>query len=177
MRTPTPIIGFVLALMLMSACAGTPAVQPTATAAPVPPTVIVTTPTPDIGAELDRMLTAWQKNPIRHYRFQLTVGCYCPMNAMMPITVEVRDGAVVSLVDANGVAVASTDPGSDFFMKYTTIDGIYTELMSARFSEADKLTLTFDPTYPVPATVSADFIAMAVDDELYLGVTAFTSLE
>ena len=102
------------------------------------------------------------------------VGCYCPMTAMMPFTVEVRDGNVVSVTDANGVVVATDDPDTGFVLTYATIEGIYAELMSARFSEADKLTISFDPTYSVPATVSADFIELAADDELYLGISGFT---
>ena len=173
MHTPTPIIGFVLALILMSACARPVTLQPTATPTPVPPTVVVNTPTPDVNAELTRNQKNWQAAGIRTYRFQLMVGCYCPMTAMMPITVDVRDGAVVAMTDANGVVVSLGDPGSDFFMKYTTIDGIYAELMSARFAEADKLTITYDPTYGFPSAVSADFIEMAADDELYLGISGF----
>jgi hypothetical protein len=78
------------------------------------------------------------------------------------------------VVDANGAVVDQDNPGNDFFLQYTTIDRIYAELTSARFGEADKLTVTFDPTYPVPATVSADFIEMAADDELYVGISGFT---
>lgn len=173
MRTATLIIGFVLALMLMSACASPVTIQPTATPTPVPPTVVVNTPIPDVSAELTRNQKQWQAANVRNYRFQLTVGCYCPMNAMMPITVAVRDGAVVAMTDANGVAVSAADPGSGFFLKYTTIDGIYAELTSARFSDADKLTITYDPTYGFPSAVSADFIEMAADDELYLGISGF----
>ena len=177
MRTTTPIIGFVLALMLMNACASPITSQPTATPTPIPPTVVVNTPTPDVSAELTRNQKQWQAANVRNYRFQLMVGCYCPMTAMMPITVDVRDGTVVSLTDSNGVVVAPNDQGSDFFRQYTTIDSIYAELTSTRFSAADKLTITYDPTYGFPSAVSADFIEMAVDDELYLGVTGFTPLE
>lgn len=173
MRTATPIIGFVLALMLMSACASPITSQPTATPTPIPPTVVVNTPTPDVNAELTRNQKKWRGANVRNYRFQLTVSCYCPMTAMMPITVDVRDGAVVAMTDANGVVVSPGDPGSDFFMKYTTIDSIYAELTSVRFSDADKLTITYDPTYGFPSAVSADFIEMAADDELYLGISGF----
>ena len=65
MRTATPITGFVLTLMLMSACARPVTVQPTTTPTPVPATVVVNTPTPDIGAELARNQATWQKNNIR----------------------------------------------------------------------------------------------------------------
>ncbi|MBM4412197.1 MAG: hypothetical protein FJ040_01930 [Chloroflexi bacterium] len=173
MRTAAHLISVLLALVLIG-CTST-------TTAPLTPTVVTPpTPTPpgdtslDIAAELAANYTRWNEAGIRDYRFALMVGCYCPMYAMMPITVEVRDGAVVTLTDANGVVVALDDPGAGFFMKYTTIDGIYAELTSARFGEADKLTITFDSSYPVPATISADFIEMAVDDELYMGISGFT---
>ncbi|MFM7677431.1 MAG: DUF6174 domain-containing protein, partial [Roseiflexaceae bacterium] len=73
--------------------------------------------------------------------------------------------------------VALDDPGAGFFMRYTTIDGIYAELTSERFRDADKLTLTYDPTYGFPSEISADFIEMAADDELYLSVSEFTPSE
>ncbi len=173
MRTHTQLIYTLLVLVLIS-CTPITTVQP-------PPTVVTpptTTPTgdasPAVAADIAPNYQRWNEAGIRDYRFSLMVGCYCPMAAIMPITVEVRDGTVVTLTDANGVEVALDDAGAGFFMKYTTIDGIYAELTSARFGEADKLTITFDPTYPVPATVSADFIEMAVDDELYLGISGFT---
>jgi hypothetical protein len=37
--------------------------------------------------------------------------------------------------------------------------------------------VTYDSTYGFPSEMSADFIEMAVDDELYLSVSGFTPLE
>lgn len=173
MRTTAKLIPALLALMLIS-CTTTSAVQPTPTVMIAPTTMPTVEASPAVAADIAANYQRWQEADIRDYRFSLMVGCYCPMSPIMPITVEVRDGKVVSMIDANGVVISTDDPGADFFLKYTNIDRIYTELTSAQFSEADKLTVTFDPTYPVPATVSADFIEMAVDDELYLGISGFT---
>ena len=173
MRTHTQLIYTLLALILIS-CTPTTTVQPTPTVVTPPTTTPTVDESPDVAADIAPNYQRWNEAGIRDYRFVLMVGCYCPMNAMMPITVEVRDSAVVTLTDANGEVVALDDAGASFFMKYTTIDAIYAELTSARFDEADKLTITFDPTYPVPATISADFIEMAVDDELYVGISEFT---
>lgn len=173
MRTTAHLISVLLALALIG-CTNATSVQPTLTVV-APPT---TTPTgdvsPDVAAEITANYTRWKEADIRNYRYSLMVSCFCPMNAMMPITVDVRHGKVVSMVDANGEAVSQDDSGADFFLKYTDIDRIYTELMSTWFRQADKLTITFDPTYPVPATISADFIEMAMDDELYLSISGFT---
>lgn len=173
MRPTAKLIPALLALALIS-CTTTSTVQPTPTVMIAPTTTPTVAESSAVAADIAANYQRWQAADIRDYRFVLMVGCYCPMEAMMPMTVEVRDGNVVSVVDANGVVVAQDNPGNDFFLQYTTIDRIYTELTSSRFVEADKLTITFDATYPVPATVSADFIEMAVDDELYLGISGFT---
>jgi hypothetical protein len=175
MRTSAHFIHIVCALVLIS-CANTAAVQPT-------PTIAVATHTPtravaaDMVAEIRTYQTRWNDANITHYRFQLMVGCFCPMNAVMPITIEVDNDGVTSITDARGVPVAPDDAGSGFFRKYTTIDGIYDALTSAQFRDAETLTVTYDATYPVPATVSADFIEMAVDDEVYVEVSGFTPQE
>ena len=146
MRTArTTALLTLLALVLIS-CTNSPATPPTPTVMIVPTTTPTVAESSAVTADIAANYQRWQAADIRDYRFSLMIGCYCPMNAMMPITVEVRDGAVVTLTDANGVEVALDDTGAGFFMKYTTIDGIYTELTSTRFGEADKLTITFDPT-------------------------------
>jgi hypothetical protein len=92
------------------------------------------------------------------------------------MTVEVQDGEIVSIVDVNGMAFTSTDPMSEFILKYATIDRIFSELGSDSVQEADKLTVTYDPTYGYPADVVIDFIELAIDDELYLSVSGFEPL-
>ena len=169
----TTVLLTLLALVLIS-CINSPATPPTPTVMIVPTTTPTVAESSDVTAEIAANYQRWQAADIRDYRFSLMVGCYCPMTAMMPFTVEVRDGNVVSVTDANGVVVATDDPDTGFVLTYATIEGIYAELMSARFSEADKLTISFDPIYSVPATVSADFIELVADDELYLGISGFT---
>jgi hypothetical protein len=126
--------------------------------------------------ELSRNQSKWQDAGVDHYRFQLGVGCFCPVGDIMPMTVEVQDGEIVSIVDVNGMAFTSTDPMSEFILKYATIDRIFSELGSDSVQEADKLTVTYDPTYGYPADVVIDFIELAIDDELYLSVSGFEPL-
>ena len=128
------------------------------------------------GSELSLNQNKWQDANADHYRFELTVGCFCPFRSQMPLTVEVQNGEVVSMIDVNGEAVSPTDPMSEFILKYATIDRIFSELESDSVQEADKLTVTYDPTYGYPADVSIDFIERAMDDELYLTVSALELL-
>lgn len=128
------------------------------------------------NSELSRNQSRWQDADIRNYRFELTVGCFCPFRSQMPMTVEVRDGEVVSMTDVNGEAVSPTDPTSEYIVKYATIDRLFSELESDSFREADKLTVTYDSVYGFPSEINIDFIELAVDDELHLSVSAFEPL-
>jgi len=128
------------------------------------------------GTELSRNQSKWQDANISHYRFELTVGCFCPFRSQMPMTVEVQNGEIVSMVDVNGQAVSTDDPMSEFIVKYATIDRLFSELESDSVQQADKLTVSYDPAYGFPSEISIDFIELAMDDELYLSVSAFEPL-
>lgn len=94
----------------------------------------------------------------------------------MPLTVEVQNGEVVSMIDVNGETVSTADPMSEFILKYATVDRLFSELETDSVREADKLTVTYDSTYGYPAEISIDFIERAMDDELYLSMSAFEPL-
>lgn len=128
------------------------------------------------GSELSRSQTKWEQADVAHYRFLLSVSCFCPVSGLMPMTVEVKDGEIVSITDVNGEAFPSTDPMSEFVLKFATIDRIFTELGSEDVQKADKLTVSYDPTYGFPSEVTIDFIELATDDELYLSVSGFEPL-
>jgi hypothetical protein len=126
--------------------------------------------------ELSRNQEKWEDANITHYRFELNIGCFCAFRSQMPLTVEVQDGEVVSITDVNGEAISATDPMNEFIQKYATIDRIFSELNSDSVQEADKVTVTYDPTYGFPSEISIDFIELAADDELYISVSAFEPL-
>ena len=128
------------------------------------------------GSELSRNQSKWQDANVTHYRFQLSVGCFCLFRSQMPLTVEVKDGEVVSMIDVNGEAFPMDDPMSELVMKHATIDRLFSELGSDAVQEADNLTMSFDPTYGFPVEVAIDYIELAADDELYLSVSAFEPL-
>jgi len=129
------------------------------------------------GTELSRNQSKWQDAGIDHYRFDLSVGRFCLFRSQMPVSVEVKDGEVVSMVDVNGEAFPLDDPMSDLVLKHATIDRLFSELGSDTVQNADHLTMSFDPTYGFPTEVAIDYIELAADDELYLSVSAFEPLQ
>lgn len=128
------------------------------------------------GSELSRNQAKWQDAGITHYRFQLSVSCFCLFRSQMPLTVEVKDGEIVSMTDVNGEAFPMDDPMSELVMKHATIDRLFSELGSDSVQKAERLTMSFDPTYGFPVEVAIDYIELAADDELYISVSAFEPL-
>jgi hypothetical protein len=128
------------------------------------------------GTELSRNQSKWQDANVTHYSFELSVSCFCLFRSQMPLTVEVQDGEIVSMIDVNGEAFPMDDPMSELVMKHATIDRLFSELGSDPVQEADHLTVSYDSTYGFPVEVAIDYIELAADDELYLSVSAFEPL-
>ena len=128
------------------------------------------------GDELSRNRETWQDANITHYQFELTIGCFCAFRSQMPITVEVKEDQVISMIDVNGDVLSADDPMNEFILKYATIDRIFSELDSDSVREADKLTISYDATYGFPNETYIDYIERAADDELGITVAAFEPL-
>jgi len=126
------------------------------------------------SSEFDRARDKWQDADISHYRYNLTLSCFCAFNENMPLVIEVQDGEVVSMESQNGNEIE--DMNLELFQKYDTIDDIFVELEKALGGEADKVTVTYDETYGFPTQIDLDFIEEAIDDELYITVSGFEEL-
>lgn len=44
----------------------------------------------------------WERQKITHYRFALDIQCFCEFRDLMPLTIEVKNGDIISVVDVNG---------------------------------------------------------------------------
>ena len=127
-------------------------------------------------SDVERNQQKWQNANIAHYQFQLNIGCFCATRDQMPVTVEVQDGKVVSMINANGDVLDATNPTTELIQKYATIDAIFAELNTNEVKNADQVTVTYDATYGFPSDVSVDFSQQMADEELYLNVSGFAAL-
>ncbi len=124
--------------------------------------------------EIQRNQQKWQDAKIAHYRYNLFVGCFCTVSQDMPLVIEVQDGQVVSMEYQSGNPI---DAGSrEFFEKYATIDRVFAELEADLNGAADKVVVTYDPTYGFPVKADIDKIKVAIDDEVALVVSNFEKL-
>ena len=125
--------------------------------------------------EIEGNQEKWRDANISHYRFNLSIGCFCVFTQDMPLVIEVTDGKVVSMEYQTGNAIDATN--REFFDRFSTIDRIFSELEADLAGAADEVTVvTFDPTYGFPVDVTIDYVKEAIDDELYLTVSGFEAL-
>ena len=125
------------------------------------------------GSEGNSDQAKWQDAGISHYRYELTISCFCVFAQDMPLVIEVQDGKAVSMEYKSGKEI---DPALlEQFQRYDTIDKIFAELQKAQ-SEAEKVEVTYDETYGYPTEIKIDQVQMAADDELYLSISNFEVL-
>jgi uncharacterized protein DUF6174 len=124
------------------------------------------------GSEYEQNLGLWEKQEISHYRYQLSILCFCPFAGQMPLTIEVSDGNAISVTTADG---SEPGPNSLSYEQVDTIDKLFATLAKAE-AEADDVQVTYDPTYGFPTTIAIDNIKDAIDDEISYEVTNFEAL-
>ncbi len=128
------------------------------------------------GSEFTQNQTKWQNANFTHYRFQLSVGCFCAFRDKMPITVEVQNGQVASMTYADGTSVDASEQANMGFDQYATIDALF-QYTAQRMKDAAEVTVTYDSTYGYPTTIYIDGSKQIADDELSLSVSGLEKLQ
>ncbi len=139
--------------------------------------VILTACSAGAQTEFKKNRQTWQDSDITHYRFSLTVGCFCAFRDQMPLTVEVQNNEIVSMAYPDGTLVSTTDSNYEIFSRDATIDRIFSDLKAGLEGDAEEVTVTYDSTYGFPSNIYFDYIKAAMDDELSLGVSNFEALK
>lgn len=125
--------------------------------------------------ELDDNQQKWQDANISHYRYNLSISCFCVFTQDMPLIIEVQDGQVISMEYASGNEI---DAGSrEYFQRFETIDKVFEQLQKDIGGEADEVVVTYNATYGFPDEVKIDYVLEATDDEIWLTISDFESLQ
>ncbi len=113
----------------------------------------------------------WESQAVRHYRMNVSILCFCAFRDRMPLTVEVKDGKLISVVDNKGQAVPADDPLRTMDdAQLLTVEGLFGYTRDA-IQRADETTVSYDPQAGYPVSISVDWIKMAMDDELGVQVS------
>lgn len=125
-------------------------------------------------SDLAKNREKWVSSGVSHYRFELTISCFCPFMDIIPVTVEVKDGKIVSMTDASGQPLREEFRAS--FEQAATVEGLFA-IAEENLTNADQVEITYDAKYGFPASIVVDRIKLAVDDEISYHVSAFKALE
>ena len=128
------------------------------------------------GSELSRNQQKWQDANITHYRFELSIGCFCAFRDQMPLTVEVQDGQIVYMATVDGTLVLDTDQNYELYAPHATIDLLFAEIDAAVNDGADSVTVTYDATYGFPTEIAIDQSQEIADEEMYYSISGFEAL-
>lgn len=125
-------------------------------------------------SEIEQNQGKWQDANISHYRYNLSISCFCVFTQDMPLVIEVKDGKVVSMEFQSGKEIDQSL--LELFNKYATIDRVFAELKTDLNGAADEVIAKYDPTHGFPTEVTIDVNKQATDDELYLTLSNFEKL-
>ncbi|MGB2128568.1 MAG: DUF6174 domain-containing protein [Flavicella sp.] len=117
-------------------------------------------------AEVESNFRLWNSSEISSYSFDLSLSCYCPVNA--PYHIVVYEGNVRNIE-------GNEDWGSDWIPK--TIDSLFIEIKSRIAQKPHSSSLSFDETYGFPKTAYFDMDDMVVDEEIGYSITNFKVLD
>ncbi len=124
-------------------------------------------------SELDRATSLWRDADISHYRFQSQRGCECVPEVYSPVTIEVVDDAIVDIR-----YVDSGDPVDPMYLgAFYTIDGLFDVIQEAIDDGAQSIDAVYDPQFGLPLEISIDYELNIADEEFYVDVTDFESLD
>ena len=110
--------------------------------------------------------SAWQARHLDDYRFTWQQTCFCLPDAVQPIVVTVRHGAIVSATDRSGAAVSD-----EVRSNLMTITALYRYVDDAQCKAAEvRATASKDG---VPEKVHVDPSRSVADDEFDVTISEF----
>ena len=136
MKTIRILIIFTLGILLFAACKFVDA---------IPSKDLSSPPTKDVSSSktvLDKQREKWIAQNISHYRYSMEFVCLCP-GVYWPLTVEIKDGQVVSAIDAAGAPLSSDL--MEWYSDYLGVDRLFARIQGWNNGD-NKVIVTFYET-------------------------------
>lgn len=124
-------------------------------------------PKSDLESARDR----WESRGPASYSYTVSRGCFCPMEAIGPVTVVVKNGVVESRrYTETGVAVPD-----NYTAIFPNVEGLFAQIDNARKNKVDGLDTAFDNQYGFPTRINVDVKTEWADDEYAYTVKNFVA--
>jgi|RhiMetdeSRZDD1v2_1073273.scaffolds.fasta_scaffold52537_4 uncharacterized protein DUF6174 len=103
-------------------------------------------------SELQQRRAAWVARGISNYRVELRISCFCGGDITRPVIIEVRAGAITSVVDPEtSKPVTNTSA-------YLTVTGLFDAAIAER-SKGGNVSVAYDRTLGVPVRLEVGTVA------------------
>ena len=123
-------------------------------------------------SNLDDAKALWQFAGINSYRYTVQWQCFCIMEYVAPMVVEVRDGQVVSVAFADAGQTGEI-PSPE---RFGTMDRIFGYVQDAIDQNAARITAEYDAGLGHPTNVFIDDNELTIDEEQGFAITLFETL-
>jgi len=122
-----------------------------------------------VARELYRNQQRWYAYNLKNYRYTLQISCFCTEEFRQPVIIEVRNGKLKSISRPKGGATIDLEA----FERYSTIPKLFNLVKKAIADKADRITVSYNPKYGYPTSISIDQSEMIADEEIYLTISNF----
>jgi hypothetical protein len=119
----------------------------------------------------DSARDTWRLSQLRHYRFDISLACYCATHGRFVVTVS--DGVVI---DAQAVAETGDGKRAMRAGDLHTVDELFTMIDRYLASRPDAVELRLDRRYGYPAFFRVDPRYGVADDEMTLTIHGLTPI-
>jgi hypothetical protein len=108
--------------------------------------------------ELEQNQAKWESQHITHYQMSLSILGYGYESDIMPLTVEVKDNKVVSVVDTKGqrILIGKENPLYYDFPQAFTVPGLFTIAHDWLSKKAPIINVSYDPALGYPEEIYID---------------------
>lgn len=110
--------------------------------------------------ELSRNRALWASVRLRDYEFDYQLSCFCGSEATENVHIVVRGDQVSA-----AFRIRDGLPATRQFGKWPTVGDLFDDVQQHIEEKAERLEVTYDPTYGYPRSIAADVRFMVADDE------------
>jgi len=103
----------------------------------------------------------WEARAPAVYTYIVSRGCFCPVEAIGPVTVSVRNGVVESLQYTQ----TGANVPQQFRSSFPTVEGLFAQIDSARSKRAARLDVMYDDILGYPTRIDVDLRTNIADEE------------
>lgn len=108
--------------------------------------------------ELTRNRQRWASAGVHDYEFDFQRTCFCLPESTNQVRITVRQDAIASVV-----RVSDGQPAGTSNIVWPRVDELFAEVQKTLEQGAERLEVTYDPTYGYPRSIVVDRELMAVD--------------